>query len=89
VPIHGERWELRSVIVDPSVRGQGVGQRLVGHLLNRRSIAGKEICCVTRHPRFFLRFGFEALGTPWETGRASCRSRKRIAMHRSVPRRLP
>ena len=89
VPLPGDRWELRSVVVDPSARGTGVGQKLVAHLLDRRSVQGNEICCVTRHPRFFRRLGFEPLGTPWETGRANLRGRQRIAMHRRPRRRLP
>lgn len=87
VPLPGDRWELRGVIVDPSFRGNRVGQRLVAHLLGRRSIEGDEVCCVTRHPRFFRQLGFEPLGTPWDTGSQDLGRRRRVAMHRNAARR--
>ena len=76
------RYELRSVIVEPGARGSGVGQELVSHLLANGGVGDGDVCCVTRHPRFFLRLGFVPIGVPWESGAASARTRKRIPMRR-------
>lgn len=53
--------EIRSLAVDPEIRGRGVGSRLIAFALSearRRGIA--RVFAVTQAPDFFLRQGFEA-----------------------------
>ena len=54
--------EIRSLAVDPEIRGRGTGARLLEFALaeaNRREIA--RVFAVTRAPDFFLRQGFDGL----------------------------
>jgi N-acetylglutamate synthase-like GNAT family acetyltransferase len=53
--------EIRSLAVDPQIRGRGVGSKLISFALaeaRRRGIA--RVFAVTHAPDFFLRQGFEA-----------------------------
>jgi N-acetylglutamate synthase-like GNAT family acetyltransferase len=53
--------EIRSLAVEPEIRGRGVGSRLIAFALaeaRRRGIA--RVFAVTHAPDFFLRHGFEA-----------------------------
>ena len=58
--------EVRTVAVDPSLRGQGVGARLLDSLLQRaRDLGVKRVFCLTFETGFFGRHGFvEIDGTP-------------------------
>ena len=58
--------EVRSVAVDQSVRGQGVGHGILEALIKRASEIGvKRIFCLTFETEFFGRHGFrEIQGTP-------------------------
>jgi amino-acid N-acetyltransferase len=58
--------EVRTVAVDPALRGQGVGGRLLGSLLERaRDLGVKRVFCLTFETSFFGRHGFvEIDGTP-------------------------
>jgi amino-acid N-acetyltransferase len=56
---------LRSVVVDPSVQGQGLGQRLTEAALALALARARDeptvFLLTTTAERFFLRFGFEAI----------------------------
>jgi amino-acid N-acetyltransferase len=58
--------EVRTVAVDPALRGQGVGGRLLDSLLERaRDLGVKRVFCLTFETSFFGRHGFvEIDGTP-------------------------
>ena len=60
--------EVRTLAVDPAVRGQGVGHDLLGQLLARaRSLGVRRVFCLTFEVEFFARHGFAELdGTPVE-----------------------
>ncbi|KWW98906.1 GCN5-related N-acetyltransferase [Carbonactinospora thermoautotrophica] len=58
--------EVRTLAVDPSCRGQGVGHRLLDKLLDTaRWLGVRRIFCLTFEVEFFRRHGFrEISGTP-------------------------
>jgi len=58
--------EVRSVAVDQSIRGQGIGHGLLEALINKASEIGvKRIFCLTFETEFFGRHGFKEIeGTP-------------------------
>ncbi|WP_433176896.1 amino-acid N-acetyltransferase [Actinoallomurus sp. CA-150999] len=58
--------EVRSVAVDPSRHGRGVGHRIVARLLETaRELGVRRVFCLTFEVEFFARHGFQALkGTP-------------------------
>ncbi|WP_214107420.1 amino-acid N-acetyltransferase [Acrocarpospora catenulata] len=58
--------EIRTVAVDPSVRGQGLGHRLVAALLDTaRELGVRRVFCLTFEVAFFARHGFVPInGTP-------------------------
>jgi len=58
--------EVRSVAVDQSVRGQGVGHSILEVLIKRAAEIGvKRIFCLTFETEFFGRHGFKEIeGTP-------------------------
>ena len=60
--------EVRTVAVDPSLRGKGVGSVMLQHLLQRaRDLGVKRVFCLTFETEFFGRHGFvEIDGTPVE-----------------------
>jgi amino-acid N-acetyltransferase len=60
--------EVRTLAVDPSVRGQGVGHLLLERLLARaREVGVRRLFCLTFEVDFFARHGFVELdGTPVE-----------------------
>ena len=60
--------EIRTLAVDPSVRGHGVGHRLLQELLLRaRDIGVRRVFCLTFEVDFFARHGFTELdGSPVE-----------------------
>ena len=60
--------EVRTVAVDPSLRGKGVGSVMVQHLLQRaRDLGVRRVFCLTFETEFFGRHGFvEIDGTPVE-----------------------
>jgi amino-acid N-acetyltransferase len=54
--------EVRSVVVDHSMRGQGIGHLLVEALLNRASEIGvSRVFCLTFETEFFGKHGFEPI----------------------------
>jgi amino-acid N-acetyltransferase len=60
--------EVRTVAVDPSLRGKGVGSVMLKHLLQRaRDLGVRRVFCLTFETEFFGRHGFvEIDGTPVE-----------------------
>jgi amino-acid N-acetyltransferase len=58
--------EVRTVAVDPSLHGQGVGGVLLDHLVARaRDLGVKRVFCLTFETEFFGRHGFHEIdGTP-------------------------
>jgi amino-acid N-acetyltransferase len=58
--------EVRSVAVDQSIRGQGIGHGILEALINRAGEIGvKRIFCLTFETEFFGRHGFKEIqGTP-------------------------
>ena len=61
--------EVRTVAVDPSARGRGIGSRLVGQLLETaRWLGVRRLFVLTFEVDFFARHGFREIeGTPVET----------------------
>ena len=58
--------EIRTVAVDPSHRGQKIGQRLVAALIDQaRELGVARVFCLTFETRFFGSFGFTEIdGAP-------------------------
>jgi amino-acid N-acetyltransferase len=58
--------EVRTLAVDPAVRGQRVGHRLLEQLLDRaRALGVRRVFCLTFEVEFFARHGFAELdGSP-------------------------
>ena len=51
--------EVRSIVVQPEAKGQGVGGRILGSLIDEAEEHGiHSICLFTRVPDFFFKFGF-------------------------------
>ncbi len=58
-----ELAEIRSVAVDPELRGRGLGARLLrAGMTEARRRGYARVFAVTRSPEFFLRRGFQAIG---------------------------
>lgn len=54
--------ETRTVVVDPTVRGRGVGRLIVVTLMDRaRSLGLHRLFCLTFETDFFSRFGFSVI----------------------------
>ena len=54
--------EVRTVAVDPALRGKGVGGVLLDHLVERaRDLGVKRVFCLTFETEFFGRYGFVPL----------------------------
>ena len=55
-------YYLCDVVVDPSLRGQGLGKALVSHIVSHPTLAGLRGFLITRDAQGFYRpFGFEAV----------------------------
>lgn len=50
---------LGPLAVEPAIRGQGVGRRLVRHSLDAAVEHGHRICLVVGEPRYYLPYGFQ------------------------------
>ena len=61
--IHSPRLaEIRSLIVDPTFRGQSVGKQMVSFALEEaRELGLKEVLALTYVPDFFRKLGFEEI----------------------------
>ena len=52
--------EIRSLVIDPSCQGQGLGRKIVDMLLDEaRLLALPRVFALTRKPGFFLKMGFK------------------------------
>ncbi|MCB0194642.1 MAG: N-acetyltransferase [Anaerolineae bacterium] len=52
--------EVRSLVIDPTHHGQGVGRKIVTMLLDEaRHLGLKRVFALTRQPGFFLKMGFQ------------------------------
>ncbi len=59
VPLNDTLVEIRSLAIDESQHGQGLGSELVVQLVDlARTREYKEICALTLRPKFFTRLGF-------------------------------
>lgn len=58
--------EVRSLVVDASERGAGLGRDLVGALWQRGAAAGfRRLCAFTHSPAWFVRMGFSLVPHVW------------------------
>jgi len=58
--------EVRSLVVDESLRGQSIGSQLVGHLAHAATAAGyASLCAFTHAPAHFVRLGFTIVPHVW------------------------
>jgi amino-acid N-acetyltransferase len=58
--------EVRSLVVQESLRGQRIGTRLVSHLASRATVAGYgTLCAFTHDPSHFVRLGFTIVPHIW------------------------
>ena len=58
--------EIRSLVVDESVRSQGIGAGLVDSLITRaRGDGFQKLCAFTHAPRYFLELGFSVVPHAW------------------------
>jgi len=65
-PLSRSVAEVRSLVVDESARGLGVGRTVIDQL-RRRTRAGhyRTLCAFTHDPRFFVRLGFSIVPHFW------------------------
>jgi amino-acid N-acetyltransferase len=65
-PLSGRVAEVRSLVVDGSARGLGIGRALVGELEGRARREGFEsLCAFTHDAGFFVRGGFSLVPHSW------------------------
>ncbi len=88
-PLAGGAYELRSVAVDRSARGAGVGSLIVRTLAERCAGRGRSLYCVTVRPDFFERLGFARSASREELMRpqraTTVNGRRRVTMVRPAP----
>ncbi len=58
-------YEVRGLVVDETAQGQGLGRRVMDHLVATADRRGADLVCVTRVPQFFARFGFMETTPDW------------------------
>jgi len=65
-PLSGRVAEVRSLVVDDSARGVGIGRALVAALQGRaRSEGFESLCAFTHDATFFVRLGFSLVPHAW------------------------
>jgi amino-acid N-acetyltransferase len=65
-PLSGDVAEVRSLVVDRSVRNGGVGGRLLAELRRLAVVAGfQRLCAFTHDPSYFARRGFSIVPHAW------------------------
>jgi amino-acid N-acetyltransferase len=97
-PLSEHIAEVRSLIVDRSVRDRGLGQLIVNEIAERAEDEGfTQLCAFTHGPRFFTRLGFSIVPHTWlpEKIAADCvscplfRRCGQFAMRRDLDARRP
>ncbi|MEZ5294352.1 MAG: GNAT family N-acetyltransferase [Vicinamibacterales bacterium] len=76
-PLSASVAEVRSLVVDRTARGGGVGRRLVDELVRRAAVEGFErLCAFSHEPGYFMRMGFSLVPHTWvpEKLAADCRA---------------
>ena len=65
-PLSGNVAEVRSLVVDESMRGQGIGGELIAHLASDGTARGfSTLCAFTHEPSHFVRLGFTIVPHIW------------------------
>lgn len=65
-PLSADLAEIRSLVVDESMRGLGLGRRLVETLAVEASTSGYgSVCAFTHDPAFFVRLGYSLVPHAW------------------------
>jgi amino-acid N-acetyltransferase len=65
-PLSRSVAEVRSLVVQESLRGQRIGTRLVSHLAHRATVAGfATLCAFTHDPSHFVKLGFTIVPHIW------------------------
>jgi amino-acid N-acetyltransferase len=65
-PLSRNVAEVRSLVVDESARGLGVGRQVIDELRKRaRGMHYRTLCAFTHDPRFFVRLGFSIVPHFW------------------------
>jgi len=65
-PLSRSVAEVRSLVVDESARGLGVGRMVIDQLRRRmRAAHYRTLCAFTHDPRFFVRLGFSIVPHFW------------------------
>ena len=65
-PLSSSLAEVRSLVVDSSVRATGVGRRLLGELIVRARKTGFDaLCAFTHAPAYFVQSGFSLVPHAW------------------------
>ena len=65
-PLSGRVAEVRSLVVDTSARGMGIGRSLVAALQKRaRTECFESLCAFTHDATFFVRLGFSLVPHAW------------------------
>lgn len=65
-PLSGTVAEVRSLVVHPEARHEGLGRRLVHELMRRARVNGHHtLCAFTHRPGYFVRMGFSIVPHHW------------------------
>ena len=81
-PLSAKVAEVRSLVLDESLRGLGLGRLLVEQLTREARMAGfKVICAFTHEPGIFARLGFSLVPHAWLPGE----DRRRLRELPAVP----
>lgn len=76
-PLSQSLGEIRSLVVNESRRGEGLGRRIVNELRVRAKSAGyDDLCVLTHQPAYFAHMGFSIVPHTWlpEKISADCRT---------------
>jgi amino-acid N-acetyltransferase len=76
-PLSDSVAEVRSLVVDASFQGRGLGRQLLTELVRRAATAGfMQLCAFTHSPAYFLKLGFSIVPHQWlpEKIAIDCRS---------------
>jgi amino-acid N-acetyltransferase len=91
-PLSGRVAEVRSLVVDSSARGLGIGRALVTELQRRARVAGfEQLCAFAHEAAYFVRLGFSLVPHTWVPEKiardcTSCALFRRCGQHALVVR---